>query len=202
MEHWAIGVTCVFSDLADLSSVFLAARRVIHAGHGVPYLSAEAISPASICLIGRLPWRLERRTHCCQTIAGVEVIEQNWSLEQEVTLIQQFGGIDSLSDTPWTLTYEIFFYLLQCMACGIRLHVGANVDAVPPSSVCCFWLLCFGPEWCFRRFWSGAAVLPRFWLAPISWSAHWVAHRGCAGRSALAQLHTSPQQRPAGSGFC
>jgi len=67
-------------------------------------------------------------------IAGVEVIEQPWSLEQEVPLIQQFDvGVMPLPDTPWTRG-KCAYKLIQCMACGLPVvasRVGANVDAVP-----------------------------------------------------------------------
>ena len=68
-------------------------------------------------------------------IAGVEVIEQPWSLEQEVPLIQQFDvGVMPLPDTPWTRG-KCAYKLIQCMACAIPVvayRVGANVEAVPP----------------------------------------------------------------------
>jgi glycosyltransferase involved in cell wall biosynthesis len=67
-------------------------------------------------------------------IAGVEVIERPWSLEQEVPLIQQFDvGVMPLPDNPWTRG-KCAYKLIQCMACGIPVvasRVGANVDAVP-----------------------------------------------------------------------
>jgi glycosyltransferase involved in cell wall biosynthesis len=69
-------------------------------------------------------------------IAGVEVIEQPWSLEQEVPLIQQFHvGVMPLPDSPWTRG-KCAYKLIQCMACGIPVvasRVGANLDAVPPD---------------------------------------------------------------------
>jgi len=69
-------------------------------------------------------------------IAGVEVIQQPWSLEQEVPLIQQFDvGVMPLPDTAWTRG-KCAYKLIQCMACSIPVvasRVGANVEAVPPE---------------------------------------------------------------------
>jgi glycosyltransferase involved in cell wall biosynthesis len=69
-------------------------------------------------------------------IPGVEVIEQPWSLEQELPLIQQFDvGVMPLPNTPWARG-KCAYKLIQCMACAIPViasPVGANVDAVPPS---------------------------------------------------------------------
>ena len=69
-------------------------------------------------------------------IAGVEVIEQPWSLDQEVPLIQQFDvGLMPLPDTPWTRG-KCAYKLIQCMGCGIPVvasRVGANLDTVPPE---------------------------------------------------------------------
>ena len=69
-------------------------------------------------------------------ITGVEVIELPWSLDQEVSLIQQFDvGVMPLPDTPWTRG-KCAYKLIQYMACGIPVvasSVGANVDVVPPG---------------------------------------------------------------------
>jgi glycosyltransferase involved in cell wall biosynthesis len=87
------------------------------------------------------------------TIAGVEVIEQPWSLEQEVPLIQQFDvGVMPLPDNPWTRG-KCAYKLIQCMACGIPVvasRVGANVEAVPPE---CGFLAESSEQWldAFRR---------------------------------------------------
>jgi glycosyltransferase involved in cell wall biosynthesis len=69
-------------------------------------------------------------------IAGVEVIEQPWSLEQEVPLIQQFDvGVMPLPDTPWTRG-KCAYKLIQCLACAVPVvasPVGANADVVTPA---------------------------------------------------------------------
>jgi glycosyltransferase involved in cell wall biosynthesis len=80
-------------------------------------------------------------------IADVEVVEQPWSLEQEVPLIQQFDvGVMPLPDTSWARG-KCAYKLIQCMACGIPVvasRVGANVDAVPPE---CGFLADLPAEW-------------------------------------------------------
>jgi glycosyltransferase involved in cell wall biosynthesis len=80
-------------------------------------------------------------------IAGVEVIELPWTLEQEVPLIQQFDvGVMPLPDSPWARG-KCAYKLIQCMACAIPViasPVGANIDAVPPS---CGLLAKSGEEW-------------------------------------------------------
>jgi glycosyltransferase involved in cell wall biosynthesis len=74
-------------------------------------------------------------------VAGVEVIEQPWNLEQEVPLIQQFDvGVMPLPDTPCTRG-KCAYKLIQIMACGIPVvasRLGGNVDAVqfPPNPGC------------------------------------------------------------------
>ena len=86
-------------------------------------------------------------------IAGLEVIEKPWSLEQEVPLIQQFDvGVMPLPDNPWTRG-KCSYKLIQCMACGIPVvasPVGANVEAVPPE---CGFLAESSEQWldAFRR---------------------------------------------------
>jgi glycosyltransferase involved in cell wall biosynthesis len=86
-------------------------------------------------------------------IAGVEVIEQPWSLEHEVPLIQQFDvGVMPLPDTPWARG-KCAYKLIQCMACGIPVvasRVGANVEVVSPE---CGLLADSSEQWlaAFRR---------------------------------------------------
>ena len=67
-------------------------------------------------------------------ISGVEVIEEPWSLDMEVSLIQHFDvGVMPLPDTAWTRG-KCAYKLIQYMACGIPVvasPVGANVDVVP-----------------------------------------------------------------------
>lgn len=69
-------------------------------------------------------------------IPGVEVIEQAWTLEQELPLIQSFDvGVMPLPDSAWARG-KCAYKLIQCMACGIPVvaaRVGANVEAVPPE---------------------------------------------------------------------
>ena len=83
------------------------------------------------------------------TIDGVDVIEEPWSLEEEVPLIQQFDvGVMPLPDTPWTRG-KCAYKLIQCMSCGIPVvasRVGANVDAVPPE---CGFLAQSTEEWLY-----------------------------------------------------
>jgi glycosyltransferase involved in cell wall biosynthesis len=104
-------------------------------------------------------------------IAGVEVIEQPWSLEQEVSLIQQFDvGVMPLPDTPWTRG-KCAYKLIQCMACAIPVvasRVGANVEAVPPECG----LLAGSPEqWlaAFRRLTADAELRQRMGTAARYW---------------------------------
>jgi glycosyltransferase involved in cell wall biosynthesis len=118
-------------------------------------------------------------------IAGVEVIEQPWSQEQEVTLIQQFDvGVMPLPVTPWARG-KCAYKLIQCMACGIPVaasRVGANVEAVPPE---CGLLAESPAEWleAFRRL----AADPELRLRMGTAARHWVKERYSL-RSALPVL--------------
>ena len=106
-------------------------------------------------------------------IAGVEVIEQPWSLEQEVPLIQQFDvGVMPLPDTPWTRG-KCAYKLIQCMACGIPVvasRVGANIEAVPPE---CGLLAETPAEWlaAFRRLAADPELRQRMGTAARQWVA-------------------------------
>jgi len=118
-------------------------------------------------------------------IAGVEVIKQPWSLEQEVPLIQKFHvGVMPLPDTPWTRG-KCAYKLIQCMACAIPVvasPVGANVDAVPPD---CGLLADTSQQWlaAFRQLAADPALRVRLGAA----SRHWVVKRYSL-RSALPVL--------------
>ena len=104
-------------------------------------------------------------------IAGVDVIEQPWSLEQEVPLIQQFDvGVMPLPDTPWTRG-KCAYKLIQCMACGIPVvasRVGANVEAVPTE---CGLLAETPEEWlsAFRRLAAEPELRQRMGTAARQW---------------------------------
>ena len=131
-------------------------------------------------------------------IAGVEVIEQPWSLKQEVPLIQQFDvGVMPLPDNPWTRG-KCAYKLIQCMACGIPVlasPVGANVDAVPPG---CGLLADSSQKWleAFRQL----AADPALRLRLGAGARHWV-EQHYSLRSALPVL-TGVIQRAAAAQPC
>lgn len=112
-----------------------------------PYLQ-QLVAPLRLFARER-PVRLLVVGGAAPAIPGVEVIEQPWSLELEVPLIQQFDvGVMPLPDTPWTRG-KCAYKLIQCMACAIPViasPVGANVDAVPPA---CGILASSPDEWLF-----------------------------------------------------
>ncbi len=105
------------------------------------------------------------------SIVGVEVIEEPWSLELEVPLIQQFDvGVMPLSDTPWTRG-KCAYKLIQCMACGIPVvasRVGANVEAVPAE---CGLLADSPAEWlaAFRQLAADPELCHRMGTAAHHW---------------------------------
>ncbi len=118
-------------------------------------------------------------------IAGVEIIEQPWSLELEVPLIQQFDvGVMPLPDNPWTRG-KCAYKLIQCMACAVPVvasPVGANLEAVPPESG----LLAGSPEEWLAAFRLLAAD-PALRLLIGKAARHWVEQRYSL-RSALPEL--------------
>ena len=126
-------------------------------------------------------------------ITGVEVIEQPWSLEQEVPLIQQFDvGVMPLPDTEWTRG-KCAYKLIQCMACGIPVvasPVGANVDAVPPG---CGLLAHSSQQWvaAFRQL----AADPARRLLLGAAARHWV-EQHYSLRSALPMFARVIQRAP------
>ncbi len=104
-------------------------------------------------------------------IAGAEVIEQPWSLQQEPALIQQFDvGVMPLPDTPWARG-KCAYKLIQCMACAIPViasPVGANVEAVPPA---CGILASSADQWlaAFRQLAANPALRSRLGAAGRQW---------------------------------
>ena len=80
-------------------------------------------------------------------IPGVEVIEQAWTIEQELTLIHLFDvGVMPLPDSAWARG-KCAFKLIQCLACAVPVvasPVGANNEAVPVS---CGFLASSPSEW-------------------------------------------------------
>ena len=104
-------------------------------------------------------------------ISGVQVIEQPWSLEQEVPLIQQFSvGVMPLPDSEWARG-KCAYKLIQCMACAIPViasPVGANVQAVPPT---CGMLAGDSAEWlaALRQLAADADLRKRMGAAGRCW---------------------------------
>lgn len=82
-------------------------------------------------------------------IPGVEVINHEWSVADELLYIRQFHvGVMPLPDTQWTRG-KCSYKLIQCMACGVPVvasSVGANLDAVPAE---CGFLAETPEEWLF-----------------------------------------------------
>ncbi|MCS5704708.1 acyltransferase [Synechococcus sp. FGCU-3] len=114
LEHGAIGVDVFF--LISGFIVFLAARRVIYAGRGVrlfllkrflriylPYWPIALVLGASYALLPGLS-------------AASVPIQVNWL--KSLTLIP--GGGDYSLSVAWTLTFEVFFYLLLGVALALR----------------------------------------------------------------------------------
>jgi glycosyltransferase involved in cell wall biosynthesis len=67
---------------------------------------------------------------------GVDVVSYEWSLDSQISLIQQFDvGVMPLIDTDWARG-KCAYKLIQYMACGIPViasPIGANADVVPPG---------------------------------------------------------------------
>ena len=118
-------------------------------------------------------------------IPGVEVIEQAWTLEQELPLIQSFDvGVMPLPDSAWARG-KCAYKLIQCMACGIPVvasRVGANVEAVHPE---CGLLAESPQQWlaAFRRLAAEPELRQRMGTA----ARHWV-QQNYSLRSALPVL--------------
>jgi len=117
------------------------------------------------------PVRLQVVGGPAPAIAGVEVIEQPWSLQQEVRLIQQFDvGVMPLPDTPWSRG-KCAFKLIQCLACSIPVvasSVGANTEVLSPS---CGFLVRTPEEWLtvFRQLAADPALRERLGVAGRLW---------------------------------
>jgi peptidoglycan/LPS O-acetylase OafA/YrhL len=118
LEHGAIGVDVFF--LISGFIVFLAARRVMYAGHGVrifllkrfvriflPYWPLALILGAAYALLPGFS-------------ASTDPIQINWI--KSLTLIPGGGGAYSLP-VAWTLSYELFFYLLLGLSLAFKNSV-------------------------------------------------------------------------------
>lgn len=134
-----------------------------------PYLQ-QLVEPLQQLALER-PVRLLMVGGPAPALAGVEVIEQAWSLEQEVPLIQQFDvGVMPLPDSQWARG-KCAYKLIQCMACAIPViasPVGANVDAVPAS---CGLLAGSPAEWlaAFRQLAANPDLRKRLGAAGRQW---------------------------------
>ena len=134
-----------------------------------PYLQ-QLVEPLQQLALER-PVRLIVVGGPAPVLAGVEVIEQPWNLEQEVPLIQQFDvGVMPLPDSQWARG-KCAYKLIQCMACSVPViasPVGANVDAVPPS---CGLLACGPAEWlaAFRQLAANPDLRKRLGASGRQW---------------------------------
>jgi hypothetical protein len=130
LEHGAIGVDVFF--LISGFIVFLAARRVINAGHGVrifllkrfvriflPYWPLALILGAAYALLPGFS-------------AATDPIQVNWI--KSLTLIP--GGGDYSLPVAWTLSFELFFYLLLGLSLAFKNSVWRlGLIAAPSLSV-------------------------------------------------------------------
>lgn len=134
-----------------------------------PYLH-ELVEPLQ-ALARELPLRLIVVGGNAPPIRGVEVIQRAWSLESEVSLINQFDvGVMPLPDSAWARG-KCAYKLIQCMACAIPViasRVGANVDAVPSS---CGMLASTSDEWlaALRQLAIDTDIRNRLGAAARSW---------------------------------
>jgi glycosyltransferase involved in cell wall biosynthesis len=128
-DHYKPGEPCTPRPLSDSFTV-----GWIGSPSTAPYLQS-LVEPLRQLALER-PVRLLVVGGPAPVIPGVEVIEQSWSLETEVPLIQRFDvGVMPLPDTAWARG-KCAYKLIQCMACGVPVvasPVGANVDAVPAA---------------------------------------------------------------------
>ena len=117
------------------------------------------------------PVRLLVAGGAASAIPGVEVIEKNWVLEEELSLIQQFDvGVMPLPDTPWARG-KCAYKLIKCMACCLPViasPVGANVDAVPSG---CGFLANSADQWlsAFRKLAADPELRHRMGFSGRQW---------------------------------
>ncbi len=134
-----------------------------------PYLQS-LVEPLSQLALER-PVRLLVVGGPAPLIPGVEVIEQPWSLETEIPLIQSFDvGVMPLPDSPWARG-KCAYKLIQCMACAVPVvasPVGANVDAVPTA---CGILASSPEQWlaAFRRMAADPDLRQRMGVSGRRW---------------------------------
>ena len=123
--------------------------------------------------------------------AATDPIQVNWL--KSFTLIP--GGRYSLS-VAWTLTFEVFFYLLLGVALALRLPRWRWCCIAAPSLLAVV-LPLSGVSVGFGQ----ATSLARFWLVPISWSFCWGVLWLCWQLSAGPSLQLSATTARC-SGFC